>query len=79
MLGPNRFAPRLHDVAHEELEAAGICGLIVDLDNTLLGYRETELGTGAPGLGRPRSRPRFSHRDALEQLFERASPRSPHA
>jgi hypothetical protein len=44
MFGPNRFAPRLHDVPHEELEAAGIRGLIVDLDNTLLGYRETELG-----------------------------------
>src|SRR5579863_9237125 len=44
MLGPDRFAPRLHDVPHEELEAAGIRGLIVDLDNTLLGFRETELG-----------------------------------
>ena len=43
MLGPDRFAPRLHDVSHEELEAAGIRGLIVDLDNTLLGFRETEL------------------------------------
>ena len=44
MLGPDRFAPRLHDVPHRELEAAGIRGLIVDLDNTLLGFRETELG-----------------------------------
>lgn len=44
MLGPNRFAPRLHDVPHAELEQAGIRGLIVDLDNTLLGFRETELG-----------------------------------
>ena len=44
MLGPDRYAPRLHDVPHEELEAAGIQGLIVDLDNTLLGFRETELG-----------------------------------
>lgn len=44
MLGPDRYAPRLHDVPHEELEAAGIRGLIVDLDNTLLGFRETELG-----------------------------------
>lgn len=43
MLGPDRFAPRLHDVPHEELEAAGIRGLIIDLDNTLLGFRETEL------------------------------------
>src|ERR1700733_9123082 len=43
MLGPDRFAPRLHDVPHDELEAAGIRGLIVDLDNTLLGFRETEL------------------------------------
>jgi HAD superfamily phosphatase (TIGR01668 family) len=44
MLGPDRYAPRLHDVPHEELEEAGIRGLIVDLDNTLLGFRETELG-----------------------------------
>jgi hypothetical protein len=44
MLGPDRFAPRLSEVSHEELEAAGIRGLIVDLDNTLLGFRETELG-----------------------------------
>lgn len=44
MLGPDRFAPRLCEVPHEELEAAGIRGLIVDLDNTLLGFRETELG-----------------------------------
>lgn len=44
MFGPDRFAPRLYDVPHEELEAAGIRGLIVDLDNTLLGFRETELG-----------------------------------
>jgi putative phosphatase len=43
MLGPDRFAPRLHDVSHEELESAGIRGLIVDLDNTLLGFRATEL------------------------------------
>jgi uncharacterized protein len=43
MLGPDRYAPRLHDVSHEELEAAGIRGLIVDLDNTLVGFRQTEL------------------------------------
>jgi HAD superfamily phosphatase (TIGR01668 family) len=43
MLGPDRFAPRLRDVPHAELAAAGIRGLIVDLDNTLLGFRETEL------------------------------------
>ncbi len=43
MLGPNRFAPRLHDIALAELTEAGIRGLIIDLDNTLLGFRETEL------------------------------------
>jgi HAD superfamily phosphatase (TIGR01668 family) len=43
MLGPNRFAPRLHDIPLAELWALGIRGLIVDLDNTLLGFRETEL------------------------------------
>ncbi|HEV3152955.1 MAG TPA: YqeG family HAD IIIA-type phosphatase [Candidatus Baltobacteraceae bacterium] len=43
MLGPDRFAPRLHDISLSELAALGIRGLIVDLDNTLLGFRETEL------------------------------------
>jgi uncharacterized protein len=43
MIGPDRFAARLHDVSHAELESAGIRGLIVDLDNTLIGFRETEL------------------------------------
>jgi len=43
MLGPNRFAARLHDVSLAELAQAGIRGLIIDLDNTLLGFRETEL------------------------------------
>lgn len=43
MLGPDRFAPRLHDVPLSELTEAGIRGLILDLDNTLLGFRETEL------------------------------------
>ena len=54
MFGPDRFAPRLHDVPHAELEAAGIRGLIVDLDNTLLGFRETELGGRTHQLGSPR-------------------------
>ncbi len=43
MFGPDRFAPRLKDVSLSELAAHGISGLIVDLDNTLLGFRETEL------------------------------------
>lgn len=43
MLGPDRFAPRLHDIPLAELADMGIRGLIVDLDNTLLGFRETEL------------------------------------
>src|SRR5665213_4619871 len=43
MFGPDRFASRLKDVSLDELEAAGLRGLIVDLDNTLLGFRETEL------------------------------------
>ncbi|MGZ3523029.1 MAG: YqeG family HAD IIIA-type phosphatase [Vulcanimicrobiaceae bacterium] len=43
MLGPDRFAPRLHDIKLSELADLGIRGLIVDLDNTLLGFRETEL------------------------------------
>lgn len=43
MLGPDRFVPRLHDISLDELAAGGYRGLIVDLDNTLLGFRETEL------------------------------------
>jgi len=43
MLGPDRFAARLHDVSLAELAESGIRGLIIDLDNTLLGFRETEL------------------------------------
>jgi HAD superfamily phosphatase (TIGR01668 family) len=43
MLGPDRFAPRLADVSIEDLAAAGVRGLIVDLDNTLLGFGQTEL------------------------------------
>lgn len=43
MFGPDRYVTRLADVPHEELEEAGICGLIVDLDNTLMGFRQTEL------------------------------------
>ncbi|HEY5256930.1 MAG TPA: YqeG family HAD IIIA-type phosphatase [Candidatus Baltobacteraceae bacterium] len=43
MFRPDRFAPRLKDVSLEELAGAGLRGLIVDLDNTLLGFRETEL------------------------------------
>lgn len=43
MLGPDRYVKRLADVPHAELEAAGFRGLIVDLDNTLMGFRQTEL------------------------------------
>ena len=43
MLGPNLFAPRLHDISLADLASAGIRGLIVDLDNTILGFHETEL------------------------------------
>jgi len=43
MLRPDRFAPRLKDVDLTELQRAGIRGLIIDLDNTLLGFAQTEL------------------------------------
>ncbi len=43
MLGPDRYVSRLADVPHEHLEELGFCGLIVDLDNTLMGFRQTEL------------------------------------
>jgi HAD superfamily phosphatase (TIGR01668 family) len=43
MLGPDRFAARLSDVSLDELERLGVRGLIVDLDNTLMGFGQTEL------------------------------------
>lgn len=43
MLWPDRYAVRLYEVSLDELSASGFRGLIVDLDNTLLGFRETEL------------------------------------
>ena len=43
MLGPDRFATRLHDVPLSELSEAGFRGLIIDLDNTLVAFRGAEL------------------------------------
>jgi len=43
MFRPNRFAARLHQISLEELWGLGLRGLIVDLDNTLMGFHETEL------------------------------------
>ena len=44
MLGPDRFVARLADIPHETLEEMGFLGLIVDLDNTLMGFREDRVG-----------------------------------
>lgn len=43
MLGPDRYVPRLAQIPHEELEARGFRGLIVDLDNTMLGFAQSEV------------------------------------
>jgi len=43
MFGPDRFAPRLHNVSLEELAGRGIRGLILDLDNTMVAYRQSEV------------------------------------
>lgn len=43
MLGPDRFAPRLCDVSLSELWERGIRGLILDLDNTMVAYRQSEI------------------------------------
>jgi uncharacterized protein len=43
MFGPDRFVTRLADVALDDLHDQGFRGLIVDLDNTLMGFRQTEL------------------------------------
>jgi HAD superfamily phosphatase (TIGR01668 family) len=44
MFGPDRFVSRLAGVGVDDLYAQGFRGLIVDLDNTLLGFAQTELG-----------------------------------
>ncbi|GAC1652434.1 MAG: YqeG family HAD IIIA-type phosphatase [Vulcanimicrobiaceae bacterium] len=36
---PTSFAPRIHNISLEMPERDGIHGIIVDLDNTLVGYR----------------------------------------
>jgi HAD superfamily phosphatase (TIGR01668 family) len=43
VLRPDGFAAGLSSVSLDELATAGITGIIVDLDNTLLGYRQDEL------------------------------------
>lgn len=43
VLHPDRYVTRLADVPHESLEEMGFSGLIVDLDNTLMGFRQTSL------------------------------------
>lgn len=43
VLRPDAFAERLTSVSLDDLAERGIAGIIVDLDNTLLGYRQDEL------------------------------------
>ena len=43
MLRPDRFVVRLHQVDLDDLERRGIRGLIVDLDNTMVAYRQSEI------------------------------------
>jgi putative phosphatase len=43
VLRPDAFATSLSSVSLDQLAAAGIAGIIVDLDNTLLGYKQDEL------------------------------------
>ena len=43
MFRPDRFAPRLCDVSLDDLAARGIRGLIIDLDNTLVAYRCSDI------------------------------------
>ena len=40
MAWPDRYAPRVCDISVMQLSADGIRGVIIDLDNTLVGYRE---------------------------------------
>ena len=43
MFGPDRFVSRLAGVSLGDLHDQGFRGLIIDLDNTLMGFRQTEL------------------------------------
>ncbi len=43
VLRPDSYAERLNSVSLEDLSAAGITGVIVDLDNTLVGYGQEHL------------------------------------
>jgi uncharacterized protein len=43
VLRPDAYADRLSDVSLDALSAAGIAGIVVDLDNTLVGYGEEQL------------------------------------
>ncbi|MGH7728127.1 MAG: YqeG family HAD IIIA-type phosphatase [Vulcanimicrobiaceae bacterium] len=45
VLRPDAFAARLHRVSLDELRARGFEGLIVDLDNTLVGYGQEALAS----------------------------------
>jgi uncharacterized protein len=40
MFKPHAFAPRISAVSLDELDEAGVRGLIVDLDDTLVGHRQ---------------------------------------
>jgi len=43
MIGPDRFAARLCDVSLAGLWDQGVRGLILDLDNTMVAYRQSEI------------------------------------
>ncbi|MGP6157105.1 MAG: YqeG family HAD IIIA-type phosphatase [Vulcanimicrobiaceae bacterium] len=43
MLRPDSYAERLCSVSLEDLSASGVAGIIVDLDNTLVGYGQEHL------------------------------------
>ncbi len=45
MFAPDGYADRLSRVSLDELAARGIRGIIVDLDNTLVGYGQDQLAT----------------------------------
>ncbi|MDQ2679514.1 MAG: YqeG family HAD IIIA-type phosphatase [Candidatus Eremiobacteraeota bacterium] len=39
-LRPTSFARRIEDISLDQLNESGVSGIIVDLDNTLIGYRD---------------------------------------
>ena len=70
VLRPDGFAERLSSVSLDDLAADGIFGIIVDLDNTLVGYGLAELEAQDAALETQIGKARAKDVPALEQQKE---------